>query len=101
MEVSTRQGELAIQSPPEQSGLLASKLYQVKLQGPAVVDEDGVGLSDLAIVVEVEPGNVITTGHKAGVNVDRGLSGSPALRIQRGPKLIASSDKEKVWIMHV
>ena len=58
------------------------------------VDEDGVGLGDLAIVVKVEPGNVITTGHKAGVNVDGGLSGSRALRIQIGPKLIASSDNE-------
>jgi len=101
VEVSTRQGELAIQSPPEQSGLLASKLYQVKLQGPAVVDEDGVGLSDLAIVVEVEPGNVITTGHKTGVNVDRGLSGSPALRIQRGPKLVASSSSVCPFHIHI
>ena len=95
MEVSPRQGELAPQPPPEQSGLLAAKLCQVKLQSPAVVDEDGVSLSDLAIVVKVEPGNVITTGHKAGVNVDGGLSGSCALRIQLGPKLIAGSDNEK------
>ena len=96
MEVRPRQPELAPQPPPEQSGLLPLKLAEVELQAPAVVDEDGVGLSDLAIMVQVEPGNVITTGHKTGVNVDRGLSGSPALRIQRGPKLIASSDKEKV-----
>ena len=94
MKVSPRQGELVAQPPPEQSGLLATELCKVKLQGPAVVDEEGVGLSDLAIVVKVEPGNIITTGHKAGVNVDGGLSGSRALRIQLRPKLIASSDNE-------
>ena len=79
--VSTDQSELAPQSPPEQSWLLATKL-EVKLQRPTVVDEEGVSLSDLAVVVEVEPGNVIAMDYKAGVNVDRGLSRSSTLWVQ-------------------
>ena len=65
----------------------------MKLQSPAVVDEEGVSLSNLAVVVEVEPGNVIAMVYKAGVNVDWGLSRSRALGIQFWPELIASSEE--------
>ncbi len=65
----------------------------MKLQSPAVVDEEGVSLSNLAIVVEVETGNVIAMVYKADVNVDRGLSRSRALRIQFWPELITSSEE--------
>ena len=54
----------------------------MKLERPAVVDEEGVGLCDLAVVVEVQSGNVLAMVYKAGVNVDRGLSRSRTLRIQ-------------------
>ena len=81
MEVSTHQSELVPQPSPEQSWLLAAEL-EVKLQRPAVVDEEGVGLCDLAVVVEVQSGNVLAMVYKTGVNVDRGLSRSRTLRIQ-------------------
>ena len=81
VEVSTHQSELVPQPSPEQSWLLAAEL-DVKLQRPAVVNEEGVGLCDLAVVVEVESGNVLAMVYKAGVNVDRGLSRSRTLRIQ-------------------
>ena len=82
MEVCPHQDELVPQASPEQSGRLPAKLAKVKLQRPAVVNEEGVGLCDLAVVVEVESGNVLAMVYKAGVNVDRGLSRSRTLRIQ-------------------
>ena len=98
MEVRPHQCELVPQASPEQSGRLPAKLAKVKLQRPAVVDEDGVGLGDLAVVMEVEAGDVIPVGHKAGVNVDWGLSGSSAFRIKLGPIFRACSDKENSGI---
>ena len=94
MEVRPRQPELAPQPPPEQRGLLPLKLAEVELKAPAVVDEDGVLLGDLLVVMEVKPGDVLTVGHEAGVQVDGRLPPASTLWIGLRPELGTIADNK-------